>query len=545
MRLPRLPKASSLRLPSLRRPTLPGKRSTQAVVAGGVAVLLAAGTVVTVGLTSGSGSDAVGMESPVTLTPGWLTDPETGLLKGATSLPEYPIPTVPPPPVVATPSLPALPTTGLPGVPAVPTPPAAPPVAPSTRPPATGGGSAGGGGGPTPTATPPLPASDEVSPPLATGRTLPTSLFGLHAAGIGDGKAPRTEYGAVRLWDSGTTWRQIEPANDKWSWERLDAAVATARRDGARPLLVLGQTPEWAASDPSAPGYNGPGASSPPRNNGEWVEYVREVATRYKGKITEYEIWNEPNVTDFWRGSEAQLVTLARLANDTIKAIDPGATVTTPSFVVRRPAQQAWLTRYLVAGGAEHADVVNVHIYPDATGTPETMLTVYNEVRNRLDRRDVKLPVWNTEVNYGLPTGGTVAPLQLPEATAAGYVARTYLLTASLGISRAYWYMWDNTQVGVLMTSDGSKLTAAGRAYAVVRGWLAGRSFRGCAPALDGTWTCWVGRDRIVWNPSKAVKVIVPSGTSGAVGINGRAVAAKPGSSLTVGVAPVLLRDAG
>ncbi|NHC12339.1 GH39 family glycosyl hydrolase [Motilibacter deserti] len=544
MRLPRLPKASSLSLSSLslsklRRPTLPGKRSTQAVVAGGVAVLLAAGTVVTVGLTTGGDSDTVGLESPISLTPGWLTDPETGLLKGATGLPEYPVPTVPVPVAPpATPAAPGLPAPVVPSLPAVPTPSTAP-----SAPSATTG--SGGSGGATATPTPTLPASEDVSPPLATGRTLPTSLFGLHASGLGDGKAPATEYGAVRLWDSGTTWRQIEPANDKWDWTRLDKAVATARRDGARPLLVLGQTPEWAAANPGAQSFYGAGASSPPRNNGEWVEYVKAVATRYKGKITEYEIWNEPNVTDFWRGTEAQLVTLARLAHDTIKAVDPGATVTTPSFVVRRPAQQAWLTRYLVAGGADSADVVNVHIYPDSSGTPETMLKLYAEVRARLDRRDVSLPVWNTEVNYGLPTGGTTAPLQLPDTAAAGYVARTYLLTASLGISRAYWYMWDNPQVGVGMTSDGTKLTPAGRAYAVVRGWLAGRAFRGCALAIDGTWTCWVGGDRVVWNPAKAVKLTVPSGTTGAVGINGKAVAAKPGSSLTVGVAPVLLKDAG
>src|SRR4051812_25979014 len=92
MRLPRLPAASSIRVPKLRRPPLPGKRSTQAVVAGGVAVLLAAGTVVAVGISQGRETGLVGQESSVSLTPGWLTDPDTGLLAGATALPEYPVP---------------------------------------------------------------------------------------------------------------------------------------------------------------------------------------------------------------------------------------------------------------------------------------------------------------------------------------------------------------------------------------------------------------------------------------------------------------------
>jgi beta-glucosidase/6-phospho-beta-glucosidase/beta-galactosidase len=41
-----------------------------------------------------------------------------------------------------------------------------------------------------------------------------------------------------------------------------------------------------------------------------WRTFVRAVATRYKGQIEAYEIWNEPNLKMFWTGSVEQLVTI-------------------------------------------------------------------------------------------------------------------------------------------------------------------------------------------------------------------------------------------
>ena len=70
--------------------------------------------------------------------------------------------------------------------------------------------------------------------------------------------------GAIRLWDSGVSWRQLEPVEGQIDWAPLDSAVAQAEKIGAADIQwVHGSPPPWAALDPEAPGVSGPGP--PPR----------------------------------------------------------------------------------------------------------------------------------------------------------------------------------------------------------------------------------------------------------------------------------------
>lgn len=454
----------------------------------------------------------------------------------ATSLPPAPTvstsPTVVPFPTGPAPA-PAGPPYAVPSAPGhVVRPPAPSATSTPTTPPAVGGGGTGSGT---------MTGSTVV--PVGRGRRVEASALGLHQGGISTGTAPQTSYGAVRLWDSGTTWRTLEPTDNAWAFGPLDTAVATAKASGAAPLLVLGQTPQFAATSKAA-GIYGPGASSMP-NLAQWKSYVRTVATRYKGKIREYEVWNEPNVAGFWAGTPAQMVTLAGSARAIIKSIDPGALVTTPGLVVRRPTQRGWLTRYLAAGGGTNSDIINIHLYPDSASDPEDVLTVMSDVRKRLAAAKATQPVWDTEINYGLPTGGQVQTSKLPPAVQAGYVARTFLVAASLGLERTYWYAWDNQGVGVRAVNPDGTRSASGTAFATVYSWLVGHEFRGCSADATGVWSCYVDSDRIVWTTGKSQAMPAPAGTKAAITIAGRSTPVKPGARVVVSASPIKLVGAG
>ncbi|RKS74088.1 beta-galactosidase-like protein [Motilibacter peucedani] len=533
--LPRLPAAPAglVRL----RPRMPARRSTRAAAAAGVAVLLAAGTVVAVSVVDGEphGASAASIAT-FSQTPGWMVDPSTGPLAGGSALPSYAAPTAPPvaappptiPPVSVVPPVTVpLPTPSRPVVPPASTP--TPPTTPASS--------------PTPTA----PAQSDVTPPHAP-TSVPASLFGLTVNGYGSGAAVDAPYGAVRLWDTQVTWQDLEPERGTFDWARLDAQVAAANKARARVMLVLGQTPQWAADKVAVttPPSQLPTGSSPPKKLSDWTAYVKAVVTRYKGRIADYEVWNEPNAKNFWLGSQGDLIPLAKSAYTTIKAVDPGATVTTPSFVVRRPAQQGELTRYLAADGAKWADVVNLHLYPDADQGPEAMAPLLDQVKTRLAAFGVEKPIWNTEVNYLLPTGGAAAPAPLSADDAAAWVARTYLITAHLGVGRAYWYAWDNHVLGVPLTeSDGTTPNAAGKAYDRIHTWLQGSGFRGCSVDNEGTWTCWVATGRVVWNPgagSKPVDYAAPWGTKAAVALSGASTPTRHGQVVKIGTSPILVK---
>jgi len=128
----------------------------------------------------------------------------------------------------------------------------------------------------------------------------------------------------------------LEPQKNKFSWRQLDGHIANAEiRNIENITLVVGGTPSWAASSaaPGSAGWIGENSAAVPREQ-DWVEFLTVLANRYKGRIDAYQIWNEPNSPVFWQGTPEQLTRIISLAQQTIKAIDPNATIVSPGFAV-------------------------------------------------------------------------------------------------------------------------------------------------------------------------------------------------------------------
>ena len=120
--------------------------------------------------------------------------------------------------------------------------------------------------------------------------------FGMHVPGS-DTAWPDAKVGAVNLTTNLVYWPQLEPTEGTFDWTRLDALVAQARAYGARPLLVLGQTPSYASTSPTTANVAGTVPTM-----AAWKTFVSAVAERYKTRI-DYEIWPEPNAASNWLGT--------------------------------------------------------------------------------------------------------------------------------------------------------------------------------------------------------------------------------------------------
>jgi endo-1,4-beta-mannosidase len=198
---------------------------------------------------------------------------------------------------------------------------------------------------------------------------IPPSYFGMHIQHtvISVEAAPLTPWPSVtvpewRLWDARVTWPEIEPQKGKWRFATLDKSVAIAREHNAKVVLTLGFTPHWASARPQEfVGYN-PGWAAEPADFKDWRVFVRTVATRYKGRIHIYEIWNEPNLTKiYWTGSTEQMIALGREADQIIKSIDPSAILVSPSATSDDGLK--WLSEFLSKGGRQYVDVIGYHFY--------------------------------------------------------------------------------------------------------------------------------------------------------------------------------------
>lgn len=394
-----------------------------------------------------------------------------------------------------------------------------------------------------------------VSPPAQAQRIKPV-FFGMHDSRVASGSLTELPIGSIRLWDTGTAWRQIETAPGVFDFTAVDRAVETARLRRVRPMIVLGQTPRFHAQRPNAPGAYGPGATSMPKNLFVWKRYVGKVARRY-GNAVDYQIWNEPNVTNYWTGNVGQMAQLTATASTVIRrAAGISARVVAPSFPLRLIGQQRWYRTYWSSrvGGksvASFVNVVSVNLYPAADKAPEASMPLLRFAKSALPLAARRKPMWNTEINYGLLGGAT--PPEISPAKQAAYVARTLVLNAASPIGRVYWYRWDlgpyaNTH---LAEADRTTPTRAGRAWGVARGWIVGTNVTGCVVTstgrLKGLYTCTAlrGSDevrRIYWKPAgTAVRIITHRTTRQWSDLAGIPVARTGSFGLWVGQAPVVV----
>lgn len=358
-----------------------------------------------------------------------------------------------------------------------------------------------GGGAETAGSETPAPTESAAVDPNA----VQPSMVGLHIEGAEGGAWASAPFGALRLWDNGTAWSQIELAKGEFKWDNLDGAIATSESRGLTDILyVIGTTPAWAAADPTnlnASDYPQPGAAEAPANISDWSEWVTAVVTRYKGRISSYQIWNEANLANFFNGTPKQMAELTKVAYDIIKAIDPEAQVVSASPSTRLVKSfDRFFPKYLeeLATLGWPVDVMAIHTYPDATGDPTVRAALIVKAQDFLKASGAPtLPLWDTELNYGLAGPGDIPKEEITGARAAGFVVRTYIDDLRLEVDRSYWYIWtlkpyDLLGVQAYSGSDGEQ------GFFAVNDWVTGATFGGCTEA-DNTVVCDFSRDGTSW----------------------------------------------
>jgi len=327
---------------------------------------------------------------------------------------------------------------------------------------------------------------------------IPDTYFGLHIHHLDSPTPtpwPNMPVPTWRLWDAGVTWPDLEPNRGEWQFARLDRFVALAQQHGTSLLLPLGMCPSWAAG----PYWQYQGNSAGPQaplSVDTWRTFVRTVVSRYKGRITAYEIWNEPNLRDFWAGTMAQMLTLTKEASQIIHAVDPKALVVSPSATADFGIP--WFEEFLKKGGGQYVDVIGYHLY--VAKLPEELVPLIQRIRQVISENGLAdKPLWNTE-------SGQIAAARIDsEEVAAGVLARAYILAWATGVQRFYWYAWDNQFMGITTYKEAEhRVTGAGHAYESMEQWLVGARMDSCAEDSGHTWICQLTRsgkkEWIVWN---------------------------------------------
>ena len=249
----------------------------------------------------------------------------------------------------------------------------------------------------------------------------------------------------IRLWDVGVTWKDINTMPDMWNWSRLDYIVDLAEKTGVTDICyVLGMTPPWAAKNPNADHYApwiGPGSNSAPKSLEVWDKYVWNVATRYRGRIKYYQVWNEPQLKEFWHDiSDLDfLATMTKRAQKLIARIDPQAKIVAAP-ILPRPSSGGIRrgSRYLIELKKLNwpVDIFSCHVYPEPRMGPARWKYLLERVVEALSALDApEAPLWVTETNYNLLNGEFKSRRKIQR-----YIRTTNKAASKAGVSRIYWY---------------------------------------------------------------------------------------------------------
>lgn len=334
---------------------------------------------------------------------------------------------------------------------------------------------------------------------------------------INIGQASQAGYGAIRLWDSAADWGSLQSSRGRWNFQRVETYLAESDKAKLKVLWVIGNTPRWASARPKEKCSYGLGCAAEPASMQDWRQYVRTIATRYRGRVECYEPWNEVSFpTDpafttpgaggapghFFSGTAEAMVALARVAYKEIKAADPNACVLSPSF---HPSGH-WaekFDRFLALGGGQYADVISQHFY--FRDEPEQTVPTIQAMRRVMGKYAAsQLPIWNTEVGVAFAGKLKEWPKLSAEELIYSLTLRTYLLNASQGVERVYWYAWDNKNMGFSAPGMDSRRAVAAAKAAV--GFFKGFESAVCESSSN-LWQCAVRtggrRLKVVWLAGK------------------------------------------
>ncbi len=165
--------------------------------------------------------------------------------------------------------------------------------------------------------------------------------------------------------------RRNSPARS--AWEKYDQIVDLAEQYGMGLIVRVSTPPAWSRAQGDEVG-----TFAPPDNYDDFGDFVYALVSRYRGRITYYQLWNEPNIYPEW-GSYAinpeDYTRLLKIGATRAREADPNVAIIAgalASTIALQPAADPpnnalndliFLQRMYDAGAAPYFDIMAMQAY--------------------------------------------------------------------------------------------------------------------------------------------------------------------------------------
>ena len=224
--------------------------------------------------------------------------------------------------------------------------------------------------------------------------------------------------------------------------EQLDVRLREISERGLSALVMLWWAPAWSSGTDDKRGL--------PADPKDYAAAAAWMVQRWPEQIAALQVWNEPNLPEFFAGTSA--LDYARLLKATypaVKGVRPDLTV-----VSAAPANldAAWYEDFFDAGAVGSYDALGAHPYPVVGDLPADQCAVRVDsgcnldwlVRYKAINGDPNSPIWVTEFGYSVHADDPRLPAWqagVTEQQQAEYTADMLAYFGSLpSIEAAYVY---------------------------------------------------------------------------------------------------------
>ncbi len=232
--------------------------------------------------------------------------------------------------------------------------------------------------------------------------------------------------GSIRAW---WDWANAEGKKGVFNWKSFDSQVDLCERHQLDifPVILRMYGPKWTVPDRF---------QNPPDDLGLWDNFVKNMVSRYKGRIKYWEVWNEPDVSPVLKNKPDLYLEVLKRSSKLIKQEDPQAQVV--GFCGSYP----WFFDAMLKGeGVNDLDVISYHSYLYKYNPEVSLVKWLNKFHKDLEllTKGRKIAEWNTEVGIVNGHNGYIESEE-SRARSCGVLLRNYICSWSAGTSRMYWF---------------------------------------------------------------------------------------------------------
>lgn len=225
-------------------------------------------------------------------------------------------------------------------------------------------------------------------------------------------------------------WSSIEKEKGIYKFEETgyDALTEGCWKRGIKILYILDYSNKLYESDRSVQTEEGRKA---------FANFAEAAVKRYAGKGIIWEVWNEPNISQFWQPQPSvdDYCKLVEATSQAIKKADPSCILVAPAT---SGIPFEWLEECFKRGLLNWIDALSVHPYRHSN--PETVIKDYARLRELMKKYSPdEKSILSGEWGYSLINWDNK---RLTEETQAQYLVRMFLTNLYQGIPVSIWYDW-------------------------------------------------------------------------------------------------------